>query len=49
MSPKFLANQPQNNTTLLMKELVMIGAKIPTTPKGGNHGHTGNIIEDAKY
>jgi hypothetical protein len=48
MSPKFLAKQPQNDITLLMKEMVTIGAKVPTTPKGGNHGHTGIIIEDAK-
>ena len=48
MSPKFLANQPQNDITLLMKELVTIGAKVPTTLKGGNHGHTGIIIEHAK-
>jgi hypothetical protein len=39
MSPKSLANQPQNDITLLTKELVTIGAKVPTTPKGGNHGH----------
>jgi hypothetical protein len=49
MSPIFLANQPQNDITLLMKELVMIGAKTPTTPKGGHHGHTSIIIEDPKY
>jgi hypothetical protein len=48
MSPKILANQPQNDITLLMKELVTIGAKVPTTLKGGNHGHTGIIIEHAK-
>jgi hypothetical protein len=53
MSPKFLANQPQNVITLLMKELVTIGAKVPTTPKGGNHGHTNTItpqpIETQSY
>jgi hypothetical protein len=43
MSPKFLANQPQNDITLLTKELVMIGEKIPTTLEGGNHGHTNTI------
>jgi hypothetical protein len=26
-----------------MKELVTIGAKVPTTPEGGNHGHTNTI------
>jgi hypothetical protein len=43
MSPKFSANQPQNDITFLMKKLVMIGAKVPTTPEGGNHGHTNTI------
>jgi hypothetical protein len=43
MSPKFLANQPQNDITLLMKELVTIGAKVPATLKGGNHGHNDTI------
>jgi hypothetical protein len=49
MSPNFLTNQPQNDITLLMEELVTVGAKIPTTPKGGNYGHSGIIIEDVKY
>jgi hypothetical protein len=40
MSPIILENQPQNDITLLMKKLVTIGAKVPTTPEGGNHGHT---------
>ncbi len=48
MSPKILAKQPQNDITLLMKEMITIGANIPTTPKAGNHGHTGIIIDDAK-
>jgi hypothetical protein len=43
MSPKFLAIQPQNDITLLTKELVTIGPKFPTTPEGGNHGHTNTI------
>jgi hypothetical protein len=43
MSPKCLANQLQNDITLLTKELVTIGAKVPTTPEGGNHGHTNTI------
>jgi hypothetical protein len=38
-----LANQPQNDITFLMKKLVTIGAKVPTTPEGGNHGHTNTI------
>jgi hypothetical protein len=43
MSPKFLVNQPQNDITFLMKQLVTIGAKVPTTLEGGNHGHTNTI------
>ncbi len=42
MSPNVLANQPQNDVTLL-EELVIIGEKVPTSPKGGNHGHTNTI------
>jgi hypothetical protein len=40
MAPKFLANQPQNDITLLIKELIKIRAKTPTTPKGGKQSHT---------
>jgi hypothetical protein len=43
MSPKFSANQSQNDITLLTKELVTIGATVPTTPEGGNHGHPDTI------
>jgi hypothetical protein len=43
MSPEFLAKQLQNDITLLMKELVMIGAKDPTPLEGGIHGHTNTI------
>ncbi len=43
MSPNFPAIQPQNDITLLIKKLVTIGTKVPTTPKGGNHGHTNTI------
>jgi hypothetical protein len=43
MSPNFAAIQPQNDITLLIEKLVTIGTKVPTTPEGGNHGHT-NII-----
>ncbi len=38
-----------NNLTQLEKELVAIAAAIPTSLGGGNHGHVGIIIEDAKY
>jgi hypothetical protein len=31
------------------KELTAIAAAIPSTLGGGNHGHAGIIIENAKY
>jgi hypothetical protein len=34
----------QNDITFLMKKLVMIRAKVPTTLEGGNHGHTNTIL-----
>jgi hypothetical protein len=43
MAPNFSAIQPQNDTFLLMKKLVTIGTKVPTTPKSGNYGHTDTI------
>jgi hypothetical protein len=43
MSPNFLASQPQNDIALPMKKLVTNGTKVPTTPEGGNHGHTNTI------
>ena len=42
MSANILAIQPQKDVTLL-KELVTIGEKVPTTPKGGKHEHTDTI------
>ncbi len=42
MSPKFLAIQPQKWCHTPQK-LVTIGMKVPTTPEGGNHGHTNTI------
>jgi hypothetical protein len=40
MSPNFAAIQQQIDITFLIEKLVTIGTKVPTTPKGGNHGHT---------
>ena len=42
MSPNFVAIKPQNDIALL-KKLVTTGMKVPTTPEGGNHGHTNTI------
>jgi hypothetical protein len=38
-----------HNVTLLEKEIIAIAATIPTTLRGGNHGHAGLIIKPAKY
>jgi hypothetical protein len=42
--------QPTNkDLTILKKELIAILANIPTMLEGGNHGHTGIIVEQARY
>jgi hypothetical protein len=42
--------QPTNqDLTIFEKEFIAILANIPTTLGGGNHGHTGIIIEQARY
>jgi hypothetical protein len=43
--------QPTANNiiTQLKKELIAIGAAIPTSLGGGNHGHAGIIIKDTRY
>jgi hypothetical protein len=42
--------QPTNqDLTIFKKELIAILANIPTTLGGGNHGHAGIIIEQARY
>jgi hypothetical protein len=33
----------------LKEELIAIAAAIPTSLRGGNHGHAGIIVNDAKY
>ncbi len=38
-----------NDLTQLEKELIAVAAAIPTSLGGGNHGHTGIIVDDAKY
>jgi hypothetical protein len=39
----------ENDLTNLEKGLITIAASIPSTVGGGNHGHTGVIMETAKY
>jgi hypothetical protein len=34
-----------HDVTLLKKELIAIAATIPATLIGGNHGHTGLIVD----
>ncbi len=42
--------QPTNqDLTILEKELIAILTNIPTTLKGGNHGHAGILMDPAKY
>lgn len=46
---KIFGQPTANDLTTLEKELIAIAAAIPTTIGGGNHGHAGIILEDAKY
>jgi hypothetical protein len=41
-----LTNQ---DLTILEKELIATLANIPTTLGGGNHGHAGIIVKEARY
>jgi hypothetical protein len=46
---KIFGQPTANNLTQLEKELIAIAAAIPTNIGGGNHGHAGIIVDDAKY
>jgi hypothetical protein len=46
---KFHGQPTENNLTTLEKELIAIAASIPSTLRGGKHGHAGVIAEPAKY
>jgi hypothetical protein len=41
---KIQGQQMDHNVMLLENELISITANIPTTLKGGNHGHAGLIL-----
>jgi hypothetical protein len=49
MATKIFGQPTANNLTQLEKELIAIAAAIPTSLGGGNHGHAGIIVNDAKY
>jgi hypothetical protein len=46
---KFHGQPTNQNITILKKELIAILANIPTTLRGGNYGHVGIIVEQARY
>jgi hypothetical protein len=46
---KIHRQQTDQDLTLLKKELITIAANIPTALGGGNHGHAGITVEQAKY
>ncbi len=48
-SPKFMDNQQTKTSQSLKKELIAILANIPTMLGGGNPGHMGIIVEQARY
>ncbi len=49
MVTKINGQPTYQDVTMLEKELIAIAAIIPTTLRGGGHGHAGTIIEPAKY
>jgi hypothetical protein len=46
---KIFGQPTANDLTQLEKELIAIAAAIPTSLGGGNHGHTGIIVNNTKY
>ncbi len=46
---KIYGQPTDHDATPLEKELIAIAATIPTTLRGGNHGHAGIIVEPTKY
>jgi hypothetical protein len=46
---KIFGQPMANDLTQLEKELIAIAAAIPTSLGGGNHGHAGIILDNAKY
>jgi hypothetical protein len=46
---KIHGQRTNQDLTILEKELIAILANIPTALGGGNHGHAGIIVEQARY
>ena len=46
---KIFGQPTENDISKMEKELMAIAATTPTSLGGGNHGHAGIIVEDAKY
>jgi hypothetical protein len=46
---KIFGQPTANDLAQLEKELMAIAAAIPTSLGGGNHGHAGIIVDNAKY
>ncbi len=49
MVTKIHGQLTNHDLTILEKELIEILAYIPITLGGGNHGHSGIIVEQARY
>jgi hypothetical protein len=49
VATKIFGQPTANGITQLEKELIAIAAAIPTSLKGGNYGHAGMIVDQAKY
>jgi hypothetical protein len=49
LATKIHGQPTDQDLTLLEKELISIAANVPTALGGGNHGHTGIIVEPTKY
>ena len=46
---KIFCQPTEHDITKMEKELTAIAAATPSNLGGGNHGHAGIIVEDAKY
>jgi hypothetical protein len=49
LATKIHGQLTDQDLTLLEKELISIAANVPIALGGGNHGHTGIIVEPTKY
>jgi hypothetical protein len=49
ISKIFVGQPTEHDITKMEKELMAITATTPSSLGGGNHGHAGIIVKDAKY